>query len=250
MVKKLLEDLEEKERLIGELRKQLKAMESKEVESLFLSSHVEALEEENLSLRKEIESLRKGVEYNSGEVKGEREEVSSPLYLLRKMSSPSAMTTARKLVVTRVEKKVEGLRKTLGKPIFADNQKMVTDEEGRIVEISFKRMLTMLGDLDGNALTKHKRTIFLCYKKLGVSPPEMFFYMVELFCGVQRGDNQERGWRKVLSVLKYWIKNFVHDFQDDEMEDEFFNFLEDTVRTFIAFFLQKYSHFTFCFPNR
>ena len=223
VVKQLLEEVEEKEKQVFELKKQVSLLERKQLESEFVASHLLDLEEENKRLKEEVKRLR---ESPSGSKEAKQE---NALIKLNKMGDLALVTSRRGELEKEVEKKVKGLKETLCKPTFADNQKLVTDEEGRVVEVSFKRMLGMMCELDGRSLTKHIRSVFLGYKKLGVQPVEMLFHLVDLYCGVQRGDTQEKGWKKVLGIIKFWIRNFVADFQDEEMEEELFNFFEDTI---------------------
>ena len=170
-----------------------------------------------------------------------RVETNQPLLTSRSLlniGQSSINLKTKSMLQTNLQRQLSVMEETLGKPKFADSKKLITDDEGNILEVSFSRMLFMMTELDGNALAIHRRTLFLNYKKF-LLPIEMLFYLIDLYCNVPRGEDQQKSWRKVVSIFEYWIQQHFEDFQEEEMEEELFNFLEDTITPTIGIQTQK-----------
>ena len=105
-------------------------------------------------------------------------------------------------------------------------------------------MIQMFIQLDGEALANFRSVVFLNYRKL-VSPTEMLISLIELYCTVPKGENQAASWRKIIYLLEYWITHHFQDFHSDEIQLEFFSFLEDLV--FATLGVKKFFHFFFFF---
>ena len=226
--------LRKKDDTILLLQAQIAEMERKDVERMIKE---EDLKKQVEKLKKENEALKSACvchpsEYLSSQSgsqrKGKLESENSLYNLLDIDSSSLRVPKGAQIQEIEIEEGIKQLKGTLGKFKLAENQKLVSDEEGRVVEVSFRRMLKMLLELEGLELQRHLRTVFVSYRKV-CTPLEMLMHMMEMYCEVERGEKQKRGLRKVATLLKYWMQHFPFDWQEEEMEEELFNFLEDTL---------------------
>eukprot|EP01091_Cochliopodium_minus_P003748 TRINITY_DN13717_c0_g1_i1.p1 TRINITY_DN13717_c0_g1~~TRINITY_DN13717_c0_g1_i1.p1 ORF type:complete len:432 (+),score=137.25 TRINITY_DN13717_c0_g1_i1:641-1936(+) len=88
-------------------------------------------------------------------------------------------------------------------------------------------MINLFLELEGPSLERHMKVFFCGYRPL-LSPIELLYLFIELYCKVEEGYSQGDTWNKIISQITFWCTHYVKDFVG-EVKDELINFMDNIV---------------------